>query len=457
MASSDNKMLSSLRAKFIALSMGTVVLVLVIAFATVCYINHQQSETNVYTALQAQVTQAQQRYGRHTNVFDLLFDDAFSSDTSPFDGRAPQDSSDSESSDGSSDASSAQRPEIGRGSSDVVIATALYMRTSDGTVIALDDLTTASISDATLSNAIGQLDNTTDAIGFLQSLDLYYATATSNGTTYYAFADVSAASSWQTLALILLGVGLIAILILLVVNLFFSRWALRPVEQAWQQQQQFVADASHELKTPLTVILANMSILLKRPEASIASQSQWVEGTQAEAEQMQELVTDMLELARPGDMRREMARDSIDFSDLLEGELLQFESVAFENNLDLATEIQENVVIHGDAKRLTRLVSTLLDNACKYAEAGGVVDVTLKAEGGNMRLSVHNTGGFIAAEDLPHVFDRFYRADKARTRDQGSFGLGLAIAHDVATDHGGTLSVESTPEAGTTFTAVLPL
>ncbi len=115
----------------------------------------------------------------------------------------------------------------------------------------------------------------------------FYEKRTSDtGIARVAFADVSSANGWQTLALTLAGVGVVALAIFFVISVFFSRWALRPVKRAWEQQRQFVADASHELKTPLTVILANTSILMSHPERTIASQSQWVESTQAEGERM---------------------------------------------------------------------------------------------------------------------------------------------------------------------------
>ena len=249
-----------------------------------------------------------------------------------------------------------------------------------------------------------------------------------------------------------------------VISLFFSRWALGPVARAWVQQRRFVADASHDLKTPLTVILANTSIALEHPERSVASQSQWLESTQHEAEAMQGLVGDLLELAK---MDEEEAAASagapranfepVDLSDLVEGELLQFESVAFERGVQLEPYVQPGISLSGNKQRLRRLASTLIDNACKYVDEGGVVEVTLSETGKHAKLTVRNTGAPIAPEDLPHVFDRFYRADKARTSGAGGHGLGLAIARAIAEEHRGTLTVASTQEAGTTFTATLPI
>ena len=243
----------------------------------------------------------------------------------------------------------------------------------------------------------------------------------------------------------------------LVISVFFSRWALRPVEDAWTRQRRFVADASHDLKTPLTVILANTSILMEHPERSVASQSQWVESTQHEAEQMQGLVGDLLLLAQADESASKPPMEHLDLTDLVEGELLQFESVAFERGVELRSQLEPSVEIRGNVNRLRKLAGTLLDNACKYADEGGQVNVELRRSPRRVELAVRNTGFAIAPEDLPHVFDRFYRGDKARTRDEGGYGLGLAIARAIAEEHGGTLSAASDEASGTTFTLALPV
>ena len=279
---------------------------------------------------------------------------------------------------------------------------------------------------------------------------------------------VCAADGWRSLALVLTAVGLGALGLLFLLNLVFSRWALRPVQQAWAQQQQFIADASHELKTPLTVILANNAILRQRGSDTIASQRQWIESTQMEAERMQSLVTDMLDLARPtpqGAQTSEGPAAVVDLSRLVEGEALTFEAVAFERDLTWQCTVAPGIAVRGNAARLQRAVAVLLDNACKYTDPGGTVAVTLRAATGDAVLSVRNSGEPIDAADLPHLFDRFYRADKARTHNAvdsendgaGGYGLGLAIARDIAQAHKGAIAVTSTAQEGTTFTLRLPL
>ena len=166
---------------------------------------------------------------------------------------------------------------------------------------------------------------------------------------------------------------------------------------------------------------------------------------------MQQLVSDLLLLAQldagkdaqGGTLNGSEAFALLDFSDVVEAELLQFESVAFERGVQLGGTVEQQIQVRGDASRLHRLMATLLDNACKYADNGGTVTVTLECAGRAAQLAVHNTGPAIAPDDLPHVFDRFYRADKARTRDEGGYGLGLAIAQEIAEEHGGTISATS--------------
>ena len=174
---------------------------------------------------------------------------------------------------------------------------------------------------------------------------------------------------------------------------------------------------------------------------------------------MQELVCDMLDLAKPETTKTESQNfERVDLSELVQGDVLQFESVAFERNISLSPEIDANVNVCGISARLHRLVSTLLDNACKYANEGGEVDVCLHQSVRAITLSIHNSGESIPQADLPHIFDRFYRADKARTNsnDAKSYGLGLAIAREIALEHKGSIEVSSNEGEGTTFIVKFP-
>ena len=314
------------------------------------------------------------------------------------------------------------------------------------------------ISTDTLTAAVSAALNGEEDTGRIPSLGLRYLRMFTGVNIRLAFAD----TSWQRgqvrhQAVSSLLIMMAALAIFFFISLFLSRWALRPVERSWKQQQQFVADASHELKTPLTVLLADADILLAHPDDTIASQRKWVEYMQDEAGRMRELVEDMLFLARSDSASdREQVRQSVSLSDLCLNCLLSFEPVAFERGAQLNDAVEPDVTVPGDESQLRRLVAILLDNACKYCGEQGTVTLTLRPEGGRAVLSVRNTGDPIPPEALPHLFERFYRADSARARDTGGYGLGLAIAAAIAESHKGKISAASTAAEGTTFTVTLP-
>ena len=254
----------------------------------------------------------------------------------------------------------------------------------------------------------------------------------------------------------------VAMGLLLLIAFGLSSWMLEPVEEAWKQQRQFVADASHELKTPLAVIIANNQILLKDEDIPKESM-RWIESTADESTHMKGLVEDLLELARTDETVAGsagiMKRDRIDFSELVENAALEFDAVAFERGNSIDEHIVSDIFVQGDQEWLARLCKILIDNACKYASPGTVVSVSLEKEGKRCKFAVNNKGNTIDAEDLPHVFDRFYRTDKARSRKSkaSGFGLGLAIAKGIVTAHNGTIAVASDEIHGTTFEVVLPM
>lgn len=267
-----------------------------------------------------------------------------------------------------------------------------------------------------------------------------------------AFADMGRELDMMiNLLLTLLLVGLGGLAAFFLISLFLSAWALRPVEKAWEQQRQFVADASHELKTPLTVILTNSGILLSHRQDTIEQQVKWVEYTQAEANRMKKLVDDLLFLAKSDDAHTPLLQTRLNFSDLVWSCVLSFEPVAYEQGIVINSEIAPDISLFGDEGQLKQLVVILLDNACKYAGKNGTVTLTLERLKEQVCLSVNNTGEPIPAEDLDHIFERFYRADSSRSREQGGYGLGLSIAKTIVENHRGKISVESNAEAGTTF------
>lgn len=329
----------------------------------------------------------------------------------------------------------------------------------DGQVTSINDGGHVDVSEETAAQAAQEVLDSGQDSGVLASLDLrFLMEQTSDGTIRIAFADRSwEHSTLRNLFLTCLLIWLLAMAAFFFVSLFLASLALRPVEKAWKQQRQFVADASHELKTPLTVILANTGIVLAHPSDTVESQSKWLSYTQEEARQMKGLVEDLLFLAKSDSARLPTHPTQVDLSQLVQGCLLPFEPVAFEAGVALESHIDPELTLTGDEGQLRRLVRILLDNAVKYAgPPNPEVRITLTRQQDKLRLSVHNTGAPIPAEHLPHLFERFYRADAARDRAQGGYGLGLAIAKSITKTHRGRISVTSTPDSGTTFTVLLP-
>jgi signal transduction histidine kinase len=319
------------------------------------------------------------------------------------------------------------------------------------------DSTYLELSDEQIEDAANKVIAANTSEGKLKKYKLYYKASFGSSYSVIAFADYSAASeeiSATIIFTILLFSG--TMLIFLLISIWLSGYAMRPVAKAWAQQQQFVADASHELKTPLTAILATNNILLSNPDLTIREQEKWIENSQAEANHMKDLIANMLFLAKSEDEQVQLVLSEISLSDIVTDTTLQFEPVAFENGTLIDSSIEEAITIQGDLTQMRQLVHILIDNACKYAGESGYVKVCLRREGGTIKLEVCNSGKPIPAEDLPHIFERFYRSDKARTQQNqsGGYGLGLAIAKSIADRHKAQISAASSEEGGTTFTVI---
>lgn len=252
----------------------------------------------------------------------------------------------------------------------------------------------------------------------------------------------------------LLLIPLLMALLLVLAALPLSAWLIRPVQRAWEQQKTFIADASHELKTPLTVILANLSILRRHRQQSIESCESWIESTQEEAEQMRRLVEDMLTLARTENEQSAWVYADVNLSDLCNRALMTFEPVAFDKGVTLESHIEDNLSAVCSETHIRQLMTILLDNAIKYAGGEKKVTVTLTQRHDGVELCVRNTGSPIPADALPHIFDRFYRESAHRPGD--GFGLGLAIARQIVQAHRGEIRASSTADEGTTLVVRLP-
>ena len=306
-----------------------------------------------------------------------------------------------------------------------------------------------------LNKVVAEVLSSDSTEGYLRNDNLRYLIVRGENDTQIAFVDVSRSlNSFMKLVWTLVLVGLAGLAAFFGISIFLAEITIKPVKDAWDQQRQFVADASHELKTPLTVILANTGILLSHKQDTIEAQEKWIDYIKAEAVRMKKLVEDMLFLAKADVAKASHNHIEINLSDLLWSCLLPFESVAYEQELTIENEITPDLTMHADEGQIKQLVLILLDNACKYTESGGKVTVVLEKKQDRVILSVNNTGTVIEKEKLGHLFERFYRADESRARTEGGYGLGLSIAKSIVENHHGKISVESNAEQGTTFIVI---
>jgi len=294
------------------------------------------------------------------------------------------------------------------------------------------------------------------------SREMHEATSTlfivTEELNHIRFLDVT--DSYRTirsLAFMLSGLLLAILTVFFFISRYFSNRAIRPMEEAWEKQSRFVTDASHELKTPLSVINANCGVLYAGKEDTVGSQIKWVDSIMRAADRISGLVSSMLSLVSLEDTHLEVQCGTFDLGGVTSEAIDEIEAPALEKGLTICREIESGVEIESDREHVRKILSILLDNAVKYTDSGGGIVVSLIRENHNAICTVKNTGAGIPAEDLPRLFDRFYRGDPARSSETSGYGLGLSIAKAIANQLGADITVESIPgeytEFGLTFTS----
>ena len=278
--------------------------------------------------------------------------------------------------------------------------------------------------------------------GELEGQNLRYLKSLSPRGFTIVFSDTTTESAtMKHLIVSCMVIFLVAMVVFFGISILLSHWVIKPVAMAWDQQRQFVADASHELKTPLSVIMANAE-LLQGGDAGEEDRRKYSGNILGMTYQMRALVENMLEMARVDNGTVKMHFDSVDLSQLVCDAALSFQLLYEEQGMGLRCAAAEDVRINGSEQHLYQVMDVLLDNALKYGTPGGMVSVDLACGGRHCLLSVTSPGEPISREDLKNIFKRFYRADRARAMN-GSYGLGLSIAESIVEAHRGEIWAES--------------
>ncbi|SDZ22632.1 hypothetical protein SAMN04488156_11084 [Bacillus sp. 166amftsu] len=236
---------------------------------------------------------------------------------------------------------------------------------------------------------------------------------------------------------------------------FLAGRALIPIRNSWEKQQQFVSDASHELRTPLAVIQSKTDVLFQSPSATIEEKAIDISTISKECRRLSKLVANLLLLARSDSNQIEMDKKEFALDALLIEVVDPYTEIAAYQEKKMTLEIESKVSFTGDRERIHQMVVILLDNAMKYTDVGGTIQVACMQTSSSIMIQVKDNGIGIKEEDIPKLFDRFYQGDKARTKSEGA-GLGLSIASWIVEKHYGKIKVESKMNEGTCFEVILP-
>lgn len=253
------------------------------------------------------------------------------------------------------------------------------------------------------------------------------------------------------LIIIFIVIGIIGIFLAFLSSYFLANKALVPVKEAWEKEKAFVADASHELRTPLAVIRTNMEIVMDNENETVKSQESWLSNVQYEYMKMAKLIDDLLFLAREDNKNKVLNTSAINLSEIVLQACNAFEPIVSEKEIELLVNVEKGIVLSGDEIKMNRLIYILIDNAIKYTEGKGKIEVSCHRSDKHSVITVSDSGIGISEKDITKIFQRFYRADKSRSSEIEGTGLGLSIADSIVKQFNGTMTVSSKLGKGSTF------
>ncbi|MCC8136065.1 MAG: HAMP domain-containing histidine kinase, partial [Ruminococcus sp.] len=311
----------------------------------------------------------------------------------------------------------------------------VVMADEDGNYLA--SLNNEELTEATAQSYITRILKKDETSGLLDKLQ-YYTLEKENGTIM-VFTDKSAElDTLDQLTYTTILIGVISMIVLSILTLFISKKSIQPIKTAFEKQKQFISDASHELKTPLTIISANADVL-----SDEIGDNKWLDYIKSQADRMNVLVNDLLNLTRLENNTSDFICAKFNLSKAIENTALPFECQAFEQNKVFDIDIQDELYITGSERHIKQMAAIFIDNALKYSDEGGTVRITLRAQGDKKILSVFNTGSGVREDEKDKIFERFYRSDDSRARTTGGYGLGLAIAKSIIDKHKFKVTVDN--------------
>lgn len=264
----------------------------------------------------------------------------------------------------------------------------------------------------------------------------------------FVFLDCSRSmDSYKEFLVTSAGVSVLGVFLVFLLILFLSGRAIKPVYESYEKQKRFITDAGHEIKTPLTIIHADIDVLKMD-----IGENEWLEEIQKQTKRLSELTSDLIYLAKMEEENNHLQMIDLPFSDIVEETAQSFQTLAVSQKKTITLNVQPMIMLCGDEKALRQLVSILLDNAIKYSGIKGVISLNLEVSGRMVRLSVYNTSKPISKENIEHLFDRFYRVDQSRNSMTGGYGIGLSIAQAIVQAHKGNIRAWTKDEHSLTIT-----
>lgn len=314
-------------------------------------------------------------------------------------------------------------------------------------------------SNASILNLIRRVDDMSKKKGELDFFDLKLSFITEDRLDGKLYVFMECSKRYETMLNYIytaIGALIASVICVFLISMFLAGKAIKPIKESMEQQKKFIADASHELRTPIAIIRSNSEMIMEEPETTVGENMKWLEYISSEAKRMTVMTEDLLLLSH-ADAKKEIAKENVDLSKLVYNTYDSFKLLFEERGLTEGTaDIAKDITIYANEFRIKQLVTIFLDNAMKYTKEGGV-SIKLEKDENFAYIKIIDTGSGIPAEMINKIFERFFRVDRARAKATGGAGLGLSIAQVIASEHGGEISVSSEVDKGSEFCVKLPL